>query len=280
MTGPTPALTRLGLRLPAAVPADAGAAPLAWLSERAVAAESSGFDSLWVADRPSDVIGGAPAVADDMEPLEAYTVLGALATCTTRARLGALMTSLDSRPPSILAKQVTALDRLSRGRAVLGLATGPVDAFEDALRTCRAMLGDDATSVGGGAHQVVTAPNRPGPVQARLPIVVGGVDEQTLRVVVALADGCFVVGPPAVLQRQADRVSELCRESGRDRTELSVIALVPITGPDAAAVAEAMEPVLAGGVDGLVLEPDGPFEVDDVVALGASLVGRVGPGAR
>lgn len=290
-----PPLTRFGLRLPTAVAADARADPLAWLSERARAAESAGFDSLWVADRPADVLDAVPAAADRTGPLEAYTVLGALAMRTERVRLGALVTAVDARSPSIVSKQVTALDRLSGGRAVLGLGAGAAprpgqsppptagrfDALEDALRICRAMLGSEPASVEGRVHRVAGAANRPSPLQDRLPIVVGGGDEErTLPLAVALADGCNLTGSPDLLRRELDRIGELCEVHARDRAGFSVTALVvPETG-DPRAAAAALAPVLGAGVDGLVLDVPATMRPDDIAALGAALVDVCGPAER
>ena len=53
--------------------------------------------------------------------LEGYTTLGYLAACTSRAALVTLVTGTIYREPAILAKVVTTLDVLSRGRAWLGI---------------------------------------------------------------------------------------------------------------------------------------------------------------
>src|SRR5260370_23561142 len=57
----------------------------------------------------------------DKEMLEAYTTLGYLAACTSRAALVTLVTGTIYREPGILAKIVTTLDVLSDGRAWLGI---------------------------------------------------------------------------------------------------------------------------------------------------------------
>jgi len=56
--------------------------------------------------------------------LECYTFLAALAQHTERIRLGALVTGNTYRNPTLLAKVVTALDVVSRGRAQLGIGAG------------------------------------------------------------------------------------------------------------------------------------------------------------
>ena len=61
-------------------------------------------------------------VGQRTEPmLEAYTLLGAIAARTTRASLGTMVTGVTYRNPALLAKIVTTLDVVSRGRAILGL---------------------------------------------------------------------------------------------------------------------------------------------------------------
>src|SRR5690349_6786398 len=57
----------------------------------------------------------------EREMLEAYTTLGYLAACTSRAKLLTLVTGAIYREPGILAKIITTLDVLSAGRAWLGV---------------------------------------------------------------------------------------------------------------------------------------------------------------
>jgi alkanesulfonate monooxygenase SsuD/methylene tetrahydromethanopterin reductase-like flavin-dependent oxidoreductase (luciferase family) len=60
---------------------------------------------------------------------EPWTVLGAAALLTSRIRLGTLVTPVPRRRPWVLARQVTTVDHLSKGRAVLGVGLGvPPDA--------------------------------------------------------------------------------------------------------------------------------------------------------
>ena len=56
--------------------------------------------------------------------LEAYSTLGYLAARTERVRLGAMVSPVTIRAPSLLVKQVTTLDVLSGGRAWLGIGAG------------------------------------------------------------------------------------------------------------------------------------------------------------
>lgn len=84
----------------------------------AQAAERSGFDSLWVMDRVYQIATVGPPT--DPMP-EAYTLLGALAARTERARLGTMVTGVTYRNPTLLATIITTLDVISGGRAILGI---------------------------------------------------------------------------------------------------------------------------------------------------------------
>ncbi len=112
-------ITRFGLQLPSfTYPGVPDADLFDRVAAIAVTAEEAGFDSLWVMDHFYQIQGVGPRT-DPM--FEAYTLLGGLAARTTRARLGALVTGVTYRNPALLAKIVTTLDVMSRGRAILGI---------------------------------------------------------------------------------------------------------------------------------------------------------------
>ena len=96
----------------------------------AIAAEASGFESVWVMDH----FWQLPALGGPDEPiLESYTLLGALAARTERVRLGTLVTGVTYRNPALLAKIVTTLDVISHGRAVLGIGAAWYEEEHDGL---------------------------------------------------------------------------------------------------------------------------------------------------
>ena len=119
MSGP---VTRLGLQLAGySFPDVPDADMFTRVAEVAVAAENAGFDSLWTMDHLQQI----DAVGDREEPiLEAYTTLAALAAITRSAKLGVLVTACGFRNPALLAKMVTSIDVISRGRAILGIGSG------------------------------------------------------------------------------------------------------------------------------------------------------------
>jgi alkanesulfonate monooxygenase SsuD/methylene tetrahydromethanopterin reductase-like flavin-dependent oxidoreductase (luciferase family) len=281
-----PPITRLGLRLPTSGVAGLGPDAFEQLTELCGAAERAGFDSLWVDDRCRDSNGVAPTEAGPVS-FEAMTLLGALAVRTTRARLGTLVTPAGLRPPAVVAKQATTIDLLSNGRMVLGLGVGagesvpggsPFEALEDAVRICRALFeSDDAVTVIGRRLRVEGAVNRPPPFRSPgPPIVVEATDAQrTLPTAVALADGCVLPGPPAMLRSAVERIGALCQEYGRDRRSFSVTALVTAVlapdGTDPATVAAELEAAFGSGVDGVVLEAPPGLDPGVAAELGRRL---------
>src|SRR3954453_12469866 len=81
-------------------------------------AEALGVRTLSVMDHFFQMEAAAPPT-DPM--LECYTALGYLAGVTSTLRLRTLVTGVTYRHPGVLAKTMTTLDVLSRGRAELGI---------------------------------------------------------------------------------------------------------------------------------------------------------------
>ena len=104
------------------------------LRRLALAAEDSGFDSIWVPDRtvfPQDIATrypgrfGAPgSVPDSQQVLEPVTAMSYLAGSTSRIKLGFNVLVLPFRNPVLNAKMVTTLDVLSGGRVIFGVGVG------------------------------------------------------------------------------------------------------------------------------------------------------------
>ena len=211
----------------------------------ATAAEEAGFDSVWVMDHffqlPS--LGGP-----DQPMLEAYTLLGALAARTRRVQLGTLVTGVTYRNPGTLAKIVTTLDVISRGRAILGIggawydvehqglgidfpgAGVRLDMLEEAVQVCRAMFTGDDVSFSGSHYQLDHARNLPRPVQPGGPKIMigGGGEKRTLRLVARYADMCNVTGDVSTLARKIGVLRRHCAEVGRDPAEVGVTWMTPL----------------------------------------------------
>ena len=90
------------------------------LRDIAVAAEESGFDSLWVGDHLLYRNDGRP----ERGPHECWTTLAAIAAITSRVQIGPLVACASFHPAAVLAKQAAAVHEFSGGRLILGLGAG------------------------------------------------------------------------------------------------------------------------------------------------------------
>jgi F420-dependent oxidoreductase-like protein len=234
------------------------------VSEQARAAEAAGFGLVTVMDHFYQIRGIGP----EEEPmLEAYTTLGALATQTSRVRLSTLVTGVTYRNPALLAKIVTTLDVISKGRAILGIGAAwndsehegygfgfpPIgrrmDRLDEALAICKAMFTEERPSFYGHHYRIERALNNPRPVQpGGPPILVGGGGEQrTLRLVAKYADySHFFALPIDDLKRKQEVLDGYCEDIGRDPGEITRTMAAPVVlvrdESQAKAVLEQMPP--------------------------------------
>jgi F420-dependent oxidoreductase-like protein len=232
-------MTKFGLQLPNfTFPGVPDEGMFEHVADLAVAGEESGFDSLWVMDH----FWQLPPLGGPTQPmLEGYTLLGALAARTRRARVGTLVTGVTYRNPAHVAKIVTTLDIISRGRAVLGIGAAwyeeeheafgfdfpsageRLDRLEEALQICRAMFTEEAPSFQGKHYRIDKALNVPRPLQAGGPrIMVGGTGKRrTLRLVAQYADMCNITGSPDTVRRHLEVLRGHCADVGRDPAEIT-----------------------------------------------------------
>jgi len=173
--------------------------------------------------------------AAEKEMLEAYTTLGYLAACTSRAALVTVMTGAFYREPGILGKIVTTLDVLSGGRAWLGIGAGwneeesrglgirfpPLserfERLEETLQICLQMWRGDEKPYAGEIYSLERPLNSPQSLsRPHPPIMIGGGGEKkTLRLVAQYADACnLFAGRDEV--RKLDILRQHCEAVGRD----------------------------------------------------------------
>jgi F420-dependent oxidoreductase-like protein len=219
------------------------------VADIALAAENSGFDSLFLMDHFYQIeVVGAPN-----EPiLEAYSTLSALATRTKKIRLGVLVTGVTYRNPALLAKTVTTLDVISGGRAILGIGaawnddehTGygfefpatseRLNRLEEAVQICKAMFSNESPSFDGRFYKIENALNNPRPIQRDgIPIMIGGGGEKrTLRLVAEHADISNFFGDLPTVRHKLAILDRHCEDVGRDpkeitRTRLGTLIVAP-----------------------------------------------------
>ena len=290
---------RIGLALPHYDFSMPGANPVTFeaVAEVAERAERLGFDGVWVSDHFFSTLeryGGGPERHGSLEPL---TTLAGLAARTQRVRLGTLVLSAGFRHPAIVAKAVTAIDRLSSGRMEIGLGAGwfgdeyeafglpfgtvgeRFDLLEDTLAYLDALFGPEPASFSGTRFSLDGAFNHPRPLQEpRPPILIGGKGgPRLLGLAARYADGWNTVWrwTPQAYAPLASAARAACEREGRDPATFRLsLGLFTVVGESEADLAERYErigrvlppgvieatPLDALRVDGLVGTPDAVLE--------------------
>jgi alkanesulfonate monooxygenase SsuD/methylene tetrahydromethanopterin reductase-like flavin-dependent oxidoreductase (luciferase family) len=205
------------------------------LLDAATRADELGFDSLWTWDHLYPIVG-----SDEGPILEGYMLLAAWAQATRRLRLGLMVGANPFRNPALVAKMVTTLDHISNGRAILGIGAAWFETehtafgiefgetpgerlrwLGEALPVMRGMLRGETPSASGPRYAMRDVRNDPPPLQAKLPILVGGGGEKvTLRLVARYADMNNVGGGPDNVRRKDEILRQHCADVGRDESEI------------------------------------------------------------
>jgi F420-dependent oxidoreductase-like protein len=201
--------------------------------------ERTGWDGVYFADH--FMPNGPGPQARDGDMLECWSVIAALAATVPRVRLAPLVTSVTYRHPAVLANIAAAVDQVSHGRLTLGVGAGwqenehaayglplgtvreRLDRFEEAVQVLRSLLSQPRTTFAGQYFQLQDAPCQPGPVQDRLPLLVGGGGERrTLRIAARYADHWNAWTTPDQLAHKVSVLRQHCEEAGRDPAEIHV----------------------------------------------------------
>lgn len=201
------------------------------IARRVDLAEEAGFEAAWVFDHFQPLYGDP-----DGPCLEAYALLSALAARTSRIRMGALVTGVTYRNPSLLTAEAVTVDHVSGGR--LELAVGAawheeehrrlgfpfppvgerIELLEEAVHTVRALTSGRRARLEGRHHHLREATYRPLPVQRpHPPIWIGASGERrTIPLAGRLADAWHTFGDPATLRRRAAVLDRAATQAGRD----------------------------------------------------------------
>jgi F420-dependent oxidoreductase-like protein len=201
------------------------------LQDRVRFAEEAGFGAAWVFDH-FKVLYGPP----DGPCFEAWTLLAGLAAVTTRIRLGALVTGVTYRHPSVLAAEAVTVDHISNGRLELGLgaawhgqeheelgidfpsAGGRLSRLAEAVDVITALMTETGATYRGRHYRLNDATYRPLPVQRpHPPLWIGGGGERKLMPLAARkADVWHGFGSVPELTRKSRLLDRLAEEHGRD----------------------------------------------------------------
>ena len=214
--------------------------------------------------------------------LEGWTMLAALAQATTRLRLGAMVNGMHHRHPAVTANMAATLDIISGGRFELAMGAGwnvmesdaygielgtlrqRFDRLDEGIEVIRSLLDEEVTNFSGHHFTLTDARCEPKPVQAKLPLVIGGKGpKRTLRTAARWADQWDMTFPesPAAWQALDEVLREHCDAVGRDQAEITRSVHLGY-GPDAdpAALSEQADGFFEVGVDLVVWSMQGPIE--------------------
>ena len=172
---------------------------------------------------------------------EGVATLSALASVTSRVRVGCLMFCTPFRNPGLLAKAITTIDHVSGGRVELGMGAGwfeeefrdfgydfpPIadrmDQLEEALQVMRSLLREPETNFKGKYYQMEGAVVSPKPVNPNLRIWMGGRGpKRTPRMAAMYTDGFNTPYlSPADFKARCETLDAACDKIGRDPASLS-----------------------------------------------------------
>ena len=223
--------------------------------DAALAAEANGWDSVWTWDHLLAIFGPW-----EQPILEGWSTLTAVGALTNRIRLGLMVGANTFRNPGLTAKLATTLDHVSAGRAVLGIGAAwfereheafgfaefgasvgeRLDRLDESVMLLRRLLDGERFSHEGRFYKFTDALCEPRPVQAHLPILVGGSGpRKTLRTVALRADAWNTAGSIEDVRARLTILDQHCADVGRNRAEIELTVSFPIVLRDDPAAAQA-----------------------------------------
>jgi probable F420-dependent oxidoreductase len=180
-------------------------------------AEQLGVDSIFCWDHFFPLYGEA-----DGKHFEAISTLGAMASVTERAQIGALVICNSYRNPELLADAHRTIDHISGGRAILGIGAGW---FERDYDEYGYEFGTAPDRVRALRHALPRIKDRiaklnPPPV-GKLPILIGGSGPKvTLKLVAEYADMWHAFGDAETFKEKNEILLQHCQDVGRDASEI------------------------------------------------------------
>lgn len=196
-------------------------------------ADENGFDFLSIWDHLYEAGGQDP---EKSPCFEAVACMAAMAAETKNVQLGCHVFCMNYRNPGLLANSMVTIDHITGGRLEVGLGSGwhvreheaygfgfpptkeRMDRLEEGIQVVRMLFQQERSDFSGEYYTLDDATLYPRPVQARIPIVVGGRGEKrTLRTAAKYADGWNV---PYINSEEFLRLNgvldEWCEKEDRD----------------------------------------------------------------
>lgn len=286
------------------------------IRDAAVRAERAGISSLWTWDHLNSIVGPWQGPI-----LEGWSVLAGWSQVTTRVTLGLMVGANTFRNPGLTAKLATTLDHLSGGRAILGLGGAwfereheaygidfgsgfgeRLDRLDEAVMLVRRLLDGEQVTHDGPVYPMRDAVVAPLPVQAHLPIMIGGTGpKKTLRTLARHGDQWNASGRPEELAKHDAILRERCAEVGRDPDEIERTVSVDMVIRDSreaamavyrgrmvatgetfdetwpaylgtpAQIAEGLQPILELGFRHVLVDVPAPYDAETLERMGEVL---------
>ena len=260
-------------------------------------AEEIGFESLWGGEHvvlPSNIESRYPYTADGRIPAEPDTPipdpliwLAFAAAAAPTLRLGTCILIVPQRNPLVLAKELATLDRLSGGRVELGLGVGWMrEEFEalgvpwerrgarndEYIAAMRALWAGPHAEFHGDFVDFGPVTCSPRPVQASIPILVGGDTDAAIDRAVRIADGFFPgEGDAERLAALIARLHDAAVRADRDPASIEINAMFGRQMADPAAGIEQMQELGVGRAMIPAFFFAGPGGLDRLRAFGSHI---------
>jgi probable F420-dependent oxidoreductase len=222
-------------------------------------AEDMGVDTIFNWDHFFPLYGDR-----DGRHFEGWTLLTAMATLTSRAEIGCLVTCNSYRNPHLLADMARTLDHISGGRLIFGIGAGW---FERDYREYGYAFGTPGSRLKDlGANLPIIKERwralNPPPVRNPIPILIGGGGEKvTLRLTAQHADLWNSFGPPEKYRHKNQVLNDWCAQLGRDPSAIE--RTVSIQSSDLGDLGA----FVAAGARHVILELGAPFDMAPVRRL-------------
>ena len=222
--------------------------------DASLAAEAAGWDSIWAWDHLLAIQGPW------QQPIyEGWTFLAAVASMTSRVRVGLMVGANTFRNPGLTTKLATTLDHVSNGRAVLGIGGAwfereheafgfdfgkspgeRLDWLGEAVPLMRRLLDGEQVTHQGRFYTFTDALCEPRPIQPHLPILIGGSGpKKTLPIVARHGDAWNTSGELDDVKASLDLLAGYCADAGRDLSDIELTVSFPTIIRDRVADAEA-----------------------------------------